>query len=149
MQHWCYVEISTYNCLHQLKQTFDTWCLIRVQFLDNFASIFGISKHWLNHAALLSKLYEGTFQPNGHIMLVTVHHEQQQSGLFWYFTNTAAYNKGRYKRVTRLGEFLHFGQLFKAFGNNYFTQISHILRHFFAKVSKYIIFQVKSFLGNF
>ena len=27
---------------------------------------------------------------------------------------------------TRLGDFLHFGQLFKAAGNNYFAQISHI-----------------------
>ena len=30
--------------------------------------------------------------------------------------------------VTRLGEFLHFGQLFKDFGNNDFAQVSHILR---------------------
>ena len=30
--------------------------------------------------------------------------------------------------VTRLGDFLDFGQLFKAFGTNYFAQISHILR---------------------
>ena len=29
--------------------------------------------------------------------------------------------------VTRLGDFLHFGQLFKAFGNNNFAQISYIL----------------------
>ena len=33
-------------------------------------------------------------------------------------------------RVTRLGDFLDFGQLFKDFGNNKFAQISHILRHF-------------------
>ena len=32
--------------------------------------------------------------------------------------------------VTRLGDFLGFGQLFKAFGNNLFVQISHILRQF-------------------
>ena len=32
--------------------------------------------------------------------------------------------------MTRLGDLLHFGQLFKAFGNNYFDQISHILRQF-------------------
>ena len=32
--------------------------------------------------------------------------------------------------VTRLGDFLDFGLLFKAFGNNYFVQISHILRQF-------------------
>ena len=29
--------------------------------------------------------------------------------------------------VTRLGDFLHFGQPFKAGGNNYFTQITHIV----------------------
>ena len=49
--------------------------------------------------------------------------------------------------VTRLGDFLDFGQLYKAFGNNKFAQISHILRHFFVKVSKYIIFL--SFLATF
>ena len=32
--------------------------------------------------------------------------------------------------VTRLGDFLHFGQQFKASGNNYFTQIAHIFRQF-------------------
>ena len=32
--------------------------------------------------------------------------------------------------VTRLGDFSDFGQLFKAFGNNQFAQISHILRQF-------------------
>ena len=32
--------------------------------------------------------------------------------------------------VTRLDDLLHFGQLFKACGNNYLTQISHILRQF-------------------
>ena len=30
--------------------------------------------------------------------------------------------------VTRLGNLLDFGQLFKACGNNYFARISHILR---------------------
>ena len=38
--------------------------------------------------------------------------------------------------MTRSGDFLDFGQLFKAFGNNKFAQISHIL-------------VVKSFLDNF
>ena len=33
-------------------------------------------------------------------------------------------------RVTRLGNLLHFEQLFKAFGNNEFAQISHIFRQF-------------------
>ena len=32
--------------------------------------------------------------------------------------------------VTRYGDLLDFGQLFKAFGNNYFAQISHSLRQF-------------------
>ena len=32
--------------------------------------------------------------------------------------------------VTILGNLMNFGQLFKAFGNNYFAQISHILRQF-------------------
>ena len=31
---------------------------------------------------------------------------------------------------TRLGDLLDSGQLFKAFGNNQFAQISHILRQF-------------------
>ena len=30
--------------------------------------------------------------------------------------------------VTRLGNLLDFGQVFEAFGNNYFAQIDHILR---------------------
>ena len=32
--------------------------------------------------------------------------------------------------VTILGNLLNFGQLFKALGNNYFAQISHILKQF-------------------
>ena len=32
--------------------------------------------------------------------------------------------------VTRFGDLFHFGQLFKACGNNYFTQIAHILGNF-------------------
>ena len=32
--------------------------------------------------------------------------------------------------VTRLGDLLFFGQLFKAHGNNYFAQIAHILDNF-------------------
>ena len=32
--------------------------------------------------------------------------------------------------VTRLGDFLHFGQPFKVGGNNYFTQITHIAMKF-------------------
>ena len=51
-------------------------------------------------------------------------------------------------RVTRLGDILDFGEVFKAFGNNYFAQISHILRHF-VNVSKSVIFLILSFLGKF
>ena len=32
--------------------------------------------------------------------------------------------------VTRLGDLLDFGQLYKAFGNNKFAQIFHILKQF-------------------
>ena len=32
--------------------------------------------------------------------------------------------------MTRLGELLHFGQLLKSCGNNYFSQIAHILGNF-------------------
>ena len=32
--------------------------------------------------------------------------------------------------VTRLGDLLHFGQIFKACGDNYFAQITHILDTF-------------------
>ena len=51
--------------------------------------------------------------------------------------------------VTRLGDFLNFWQIFKAFGSNNIAQITHICRQFFVKVSKYLISLVKSFLGNF
>ena len=36
----------------------------------------------------------------------------------------------KYASVTRLGDLLHFGQLFKACGNNYFAHITHILIQF-------------------
>ena len=39
--------------------------------------------------------------------------------------------------VTKFGNLLDFVQLFKAFGNNYFAQISHILRQFFKGVKIY------------
>ena len=50
--------------------------------------------------------------------------------------------------VTWLGIFFHFGQLYKASGNNYFGQIAHILSNF-CKGVKIFHFLVKSFLGNF
>ena len=49
--------------------------------------------------------------------------------------------------VTRLGDLLHFGQLFKACDDNYFAQIAQILA-IFVKLSIDFIFQVKSFLGQ-
>ena len=39
-------------------------------------------------------------------------------------------DKRVWSSVTRLGDLLEFGQIFKAFGNNKFAQISHILRQF-------------------
>ena len=51
--------------------------------------------------------------------------------------------------VTRLGDLLDFGQLFKAFGNIYFAQISHTLRQFLQRCQNLSFFLVKSVLGNF
>ena len=51
--------------------------------------------------------------------------------------------------VIRFGDLLHFGQLFKACGMNYFAQITHIFRQFFVKLPKSFIFIVESFLGIF
>ena len=34
------------------------------------------------------------------------------------------------EQCDQIGRFLHFGQPFKAGGNNYFTQIAHIVRQF-------------------
>ena len=50
--------------------------------------------------------------------------------------------------MTRLGDLLHFGQLFEACGNNYFAQIAHILGNY-CKDVKIFHFLMKSFLGNF
>ena len=54
-----------------------------------------------------------------------------------------------YCRVTRLGDLLDFGELFKAFGNNLFCPNLPHSWAIFVKVSKSFIFLVKSFLGNF
>ena len=57
--------------------------------------------------------------------------------------------------VTRLGDLLHFGKLFKACGNNYFVHIAHILRSFCKGVKMFhfsndIIFgQLLKTFGNF
>ena len=50
--------------------------------------------------------------------------------------------------VTRLGDLLNFGQLFKACGNNYCVQIAHILGHFCECVKKFP-FLMESLLSNF
>ena len=49
----------------------------------------------------------------------------------------------------QIGCLLHFGQLFKAFGHNYFAQIADIFKQIFKGVKIFHFFLVKSFLGNF
>ena len=44
--------------------------------------------------------------------------------------NDSPFSKELSGSVTRFGDLLNFGQVFKAFGNNYFAQISHILWQF-------------------
>ena len=51
--------------------------------------------------------------------------------------------------VTRLSNLLDFGQLFKAFGQQLICPNLPHSNEIFVKVSKSIIFQVNSFLGNF
>ena len=52
------------------------------------------------------------------------------------------------RSVTRLGALLHFGQLFKAYGNNYFTQIIHMFIQFL-KGFKNFHFSSEIIFGNF
>ena len=47
-----------------------------------------------------------------------------------WFLNPNEHSRGHSSSVTRLGNLLDFGQLFKAFGNSEFVQISDILRQF-------------------
>ena len=51
--------------------------------------------------------------------------------------------------MTRLGDLLHFGQLFNARGNNYFAQIANTFYAIFVNLSNSFILLAKSFLGNF
>ena len=51
------------------------------------------------------------------------------------------------RSVTRLDNLLHFGQLFKACGNNYFALIAHILGHF-CKVVKIFHFASEIIFGQ-
>ena len=48
--------------------------------------------------------------------------------------------------VTRLGDLIHFGQLFKACGINYFAQVAHILGNF-CKVVKIFHFSCEIIFG--
>ena len=50
--------------------------------------------------------------------------------------------------VTRLGDFLHFGQPFKAGGNNYFTQIAHIVSQFIVKSFRATFIDIWGFLSG-
>ena len=51
--------------------------------------------------------------------------------------------------VTRLGDLLQFGQLFKACGNNYIAQFANTFYAIFVNLSKSLILLAKSFFGNF
>ena len=64
------------------------------------------------------------FEPGRHLSLITGpsvhnHNKEEEEGM---------------NSMTRLGDLLDFGQLFKAFGNNQFAQISYIIRQFFIVV---------------
>ena len=50
--------------------------------------------------------------------------------------------------VTRLGDLLHFRQLFEAYGNNYFAKLGHIFRQFFKGV-KIFHFSSVIIMGRF
>ena len=51
--------------------------------------------------------------------------------------------------VTKFGDFLDFGQLFKAFGNNYFAQISHIHKQFLERCQNISFFYWNHFWATF
>ena len=51
--------------------------------------------------------------------------------------------------VTRVGDLLDFGQLFEAFGNNYFAQNSHILRQFLKRCQNLSYFSWIHFWATF
>ena len=50
--------------------------------------------------------------------------------------------------MTRLGDLLHFGQLFKASGSNYFAQIAHVLGNV-CKAESIIFGQLLKTFGDF
>ena len=50
--------------------------------------------------------------------------------------------------VTRLGDLLHLGQLFKACGNNYFVQIAHIFRQFLKRCQNLSFFFCEIIFGQ-
>ena len=51
-------------------------------------------------------------------------------------------------RVTMFGDLLHFGQLFKVFGNNYLAQIAHILRRFLLRYQNLSFFSSEIGFGQ-
>ena len=65
----------------------------------------------------------------------------------WVLRQRQLYSGGGTSSVTRLGFVLHFGQLFKANGNNYFAQISHNLG-IFCKVVKILHFASEIIFGQ-
>ena len=86
----------------------------------------------------------------GYFSLVAAHntplqknrrHFSQQNNNLWGWIILYQHPLNVYS-VTRFGDFFHFGQLFKACGNNSFTQIAHILGSFCEDV-KIFHFQVK------
>ena len=50
--------------------------------------------------------------------------------------------------MTRLGDLLHIGQLFKACGNNYFAQIAHPFIQFYCKDTKNFHFSCEIMFGQ-
>ena len=64
-------------------------------------------------------------------MLATETFLQELLKLYGLYTDLVCQNGWSIRiSVTRSGDLLDFGQLFKAFGNNKFAQISHIPRQF-------------------
>ena len=66
---------------------------------------------------------------------ISIHRQTQMEyintvGISTHSQTLKTFNGKAKTSVTRLGNFLHFGQQFKAGGNNYFNQIAHIVSLF-------------------
>ena len=59
------------------------------------------------------------------MVTLTTHQPEKNCGQFFPLTHLFLKDS-----VTRLVDLLHFGQLFKVCGNNYFVQITHTLGNF-------------------